>query len=191
MSMDEQRRHQRIRFGKSPLARVGFGGRRGKGLLVNLSLSGFMLRTDVPLEVGKTFGCEFSVSGPTKIDVAAVVVSRVGDMFGARFQAGPISDLLIRDAVDNALSTGLASVLSMHNQQGRRIMRIAGALNETLSGDFTYSLTKVGVDEFDLSAVTLIDDAGLELCRHAVATYGVSISAMSECFALAWDRKKK
>lgn len=185
--MKDQRRHQRIRFGKPPAIKIGFSGTLGKGVVENLSLSGLMLRTAVPLEVGKNFGCEFSVFGSSKIDVAAVAISRVGDLYGARFRAGPINELLIKDAIANAIASGQASTVSVHAEGDRKVMRISGGLSGSLANDFFYSLTKMGIDELDLSAVTFVDDAGLELCSKAVARYGARIGAKSECFAAAWE----
>ena len=46
--MLDQRRHQRIRFGNLPKVSIGFGGAIGEGLIENLSLSGLMVRTDMP-----------------------------------------------------------------------------------------------------------------------------------------------
>ena len=109
--MKEQRRHQRIRFGVQPLIRIGQSGVTGIGRLENLSLGGLMLRTDLPLRTGKAFGCEFSVFGSALVDMSAMIVSRVGDLFCARFEAGPISEYLIGDVIDRALATGKASVL--------------------------------------------------------------------------------
>lgn len=186
--MLEQRRHQRIRFGTPPSIKIGYAGRTKLGTVENLSLSGIMVRTSQPLEVGKTFGCEFSVFGSPKIDIAAVVISRVGDLFGARFQSGPISDLLIKDAMETALHSGQASIVSMHQQNGRRILRIAGGLNGSLENDFTYSLNKVGVDEIDVSDVSQVDEAGLNLCLNAVARHGANIGAQSPCFSSAWQK---
>jgi len=179
--MKEQRRHQRIRFSKLPLMRIGQFGFAGKGQLENLSLVGMMLRTELPLKVGKAFGCEFAVFDSPLIDLSAFVVSRIGDLYGARFQAGPISEWLIQEAIDNALSLGKASVLSINDLQGRKVMRIAGGLNAGLRNDFMHSLTKMGVDKLDLSAVTEIDSAGLDLCRIAVEEHSVDIVLPSAC----------
>lgn len=179
--MKEQRRHQRIRFNSQPLIRIGQFGFSGKGLLENLSLVGMMLRTDLPLKVGKAFGSEFVVFESPLIDLTAVVVSRIGDLYGARFQAGPISEWLIQEAIDNALNLGKASVLSINELQGRKVMRIAGGLNAGLRNDFMHSLTKMGVDEMDLSGVTEIDSAGIELCRIAVDQHRVGIVRPSSC----------
>ena len=179
--MNEQRRHQRIRFNSQPLMRIGQFGFAGKGQLENLSLVGMMLRTELPLKVGKAFGSEFVVFESPLIDLTAVVVSRIGDWYGARFQAGPISEWLIQEAIDNALSLGKASVLSINDLQGRKVMRIAGGLNAGLRNDFMHSLTKMGVDEMDLSGVTEIDSAGLELCRIAVDQHRVGIVRPSAC----------
>lgn len=119
--MNEQRRHQRIRFAVPPPIKVGFSGQSARGRIENMSLSGLMFRVELPLEIGKAFGCEFKVFGAPKIDIAGVVVSRVGDLFGARFQAGPISEVLIKDAMDTALAEGQASVVSLHRVEGRRL----------------------------------------------------------------------
>ena len=163
--MKEQRRHQRIRFNVQPLVRLGQHGFTGMGRLENLSLGGLMLRTDLRSKLARRSCCEFAVFGSALVDMSAVVVSRVGDMFCARFEAGPISELLIGDVIDRALSSGKASILSLNEFQGRRVMRVAGGLNGCLHNDFMHGLTKVGVDEIDLSGVTDIDNAGVELCR--------------------------
>lgn len=184
--MEEQRRHQRIRFANPPPVRIGYGGTIAEGRLENLSLSGFMVRTSVPLEVGKNFGCEFSVLGSSRIDAVAVTVSRLGSLCGARFLAGPINSLLIKDAIEEAIESGQASCVSTHILQGRKIMVVAGGLNATLENDFNYALTKAGIDELDLSAVTRIDEAGLALCKNAMRNHGITIGARSECFMRAW-----
>ena len=186
--MQEQRRHQRIRFNTPVPVAIGFGGRIGSGTLENLSLSGFMVRTNLILEVGKNFGCEFSISNSARIDTAAITVSRLGDLFGARFQAGPINSLLIKDAMDEALASGHASSVSTHVEQGRKIMYVAGGLNAALTNDFDYAVNKAGIDELDLSAVTQVDDIGIALCKKAMHDRGVNIGARSMCFSLAWKK---
>ena len=184
--MLDQRRHQRIRFGAPPSVRIGYGGTLGKGLLENLSLSGIMIRTDLALEVGHTAGCEFSLFGSPMIDVPATVVSRVGDLFGARFQTGPINQVLINDAISAALVSGQASILAVREIGGRKMMRISGGLNGTLRNDFMHALTRVGIDEIDLESVTAVDQSGLALCLVATSRHRVAIGAQSECFAGAW-----
>lgn len=186
--MLDQRRHQRIRFGSPPTVRIGFGGSIGEGAIENLSLSGLMLRTGLALEIGRTAGCEFSLFGSPVIDVPATVVSRVGDMFGARFQTGPINQVLIEDAINAALARGLASILSVHELGGRKVMRITGGLNGTLRNDFMHALTRVGVDEIDVDGVTTVDQAGLALCLVATGRHGVVVGAQSACFAEAWQQ---
>lgn len=183
----EQRRHQRIRFGNPPPIKIGYGGRVGEGLIVNLSLAGLMVRTDMELEIGHTAGCEFSLFGSPVIDVPASVVSRVGDLFGGRFQTGPINQVVIDDAISAALASGQASILSVNELSGRKVIRISGGLNGTLRGDFMHALTRVGVDEIDVGGVTLVDQAGLALCLVATSRYGVVLGAQSECFAGAWN----
>lgn len=179
--MKEQRRHQRIRFNTMPLVRIGQFGLGGAGTLENLSIGGLMLRTELPLKVGEAFGCEFTVFDSPLIDMAGMVASKIGDLFGARFQAGPVSEWLIQDAIDNAIDQGKASILSINDLQGRKVMRITGGLNAGLRNDFMHSLTKVGVDEMDLSGVTEIDSAGLELCRSAIGQFKVGIVNPSPC----------
>lgn len=184
--MLEQRRHQRIRFGAPPSVRIGYGGVIGEGGIENLSVSGLMVRTNLSLEIGHTAGCEFSLFGSPMIDVPAAVVSRVGDLFGARFQSGPINQVLIDDAISAALAGGQASILAVRELAGRKVMRISGGLNGSLRNDFMHAMTRVGVDEIDLESVTAVDQSGLALCLVATGRYGVAIGAQSECFAGAW-----
>lgn len=183
--MSEQRRHQRIRFNQLPRIRVGQNGLSGDGALQNLSLGGLMLTAEVPLKIGEIFGCEFSVFGSPLIDMPAVVVSKVGDVYSARFHAGPISEVLIQEAINSALASGQASLLSIHDLQGRKVMRITGGLNNGLSTDFMYGLTKGGVAELDLSEVACIDSSGLALCRIAVEKYDVKLGDRSLCVKTA------
>ncbi|MFT3962744.1 PilZ domain-containing protein [Propionivibrio sp.] len=173
--MKEQRRHQRVRFNVQPLVRLGQAGSTGLGRLENLSLGGLMVRTELPLQVGQALGCEFSVFGSVLIDISAVAVSRVGDLYCARFQPGPVSEQLLKDEIARALACGKASVLSLNEFQGRRVMRVAGGLNGCLRNDFMHGLIKVGVDEIDLSQVNDIDLAGAELCRIATQTYRIGV----------------
>lgn len=184
--MQDKRRHQRIRFSSPPSIVVGFEGSSGAGSIENVSLSGLMLRSDLALEVGRRVGCEFSLFGSARIDLTAVVVNRLGNLYGVRFDPGPISQILISDAMAEALAEGHASSLSMHEVGGNKVMRIAGGLSGALQNDVTYSLTRVGVDEMDLSGVTAVDAAGLDLCLLAQGRYGVRIGRRSECFAKAW-----
>lgn len=183
--MSEQRRHQRIRFNLPPPIRVGQNGRIGSGELQNLSLGGLMLTSNVQLRIGEVFGCEFSVFGSPLIDMPAIVVSKVGEVYSARFHAGPISEILIRCAIDSALASGKASLLSIHDRQGRKVMRIAGGLNKGLGVDFMYALTKGGVAELDLSEVTEIDSSGLALCLLAMEQYDVRLGGRSLCVNVA------
>lgn len=185
--MLDKRRHQRIRFCQPPPIEIGFGGMTGQGRIENLSLSGLMLRTAMPLEIGRRIGCEFSVFGSPVIDLPAAVVSRVGDLFGVRFETGPISQVLIDDAIAAALAAGHASILTIHETGGSKVMRIAGGLNGTLQNDVMHSLARVGVDELDVAEVTAVDQAGLALCLIAQGRYGVRIGQQSECFAKAWQ----
>jgi hypothetical protein len=160
----------------------------GEGTIENLSLSGMMFSTDMALEIGHIAGCEFSLFGSPVIDVPASIVSRVGNIFGARFQTGPINQIVIEDAIDMALAEGQASILSVHELGGKKVMRISGGLNGALRNDFMHALTRVGVNEIDVEAVTAVDQPGLALCLVATGRHGVEIGAQSECFAEAWKQ---
>lgn len=186
--MLDQRRHQRIRFASPPKVKIGHGGNLGSGGIENLSLSGLMIRTNLALDIGHSAGCEFSLFGSPVIDVPVTVVSRIGDVFGGRFQTGPINQILIEDAINAALRNGQASILSVNEIGGRKIMRITGGLNGSLRSDFMHSLTRVGVDEINLESVTAVDQGGLALCMVATNRHGVEIGAQSECFANAWKQ---
>lgn len=184
--MLEQRRHQRIRFGVQPRVKVGFGGKIGEGCIENLSMSGLMMHCDIPLEIGQSAGCEFSLFGSPVMDVSVTVVSRLGDLYGARFQAGLINQVVIEDAIRGALASGKASILSVHEVGGRKVMRIAGGLNGSLRNDFMHALTRVGIDEIDLAGVTQVEQAGLALCVVATERHGAVLGEQSVCFAEAW-----
>jgi hypothetical protein len=189
--MNEQRRNRRIRFGKLPQVLIGQRGRIGEGELHNLSLGGLMLRTALPLKPGESFGCEFSVFGSPRIDISALVVNRIGDVYSARFQPGPISEVVIQDAIDGALANGEASILSIHDVNGRKLMRVVGGLNDSLASDFMHGLANVGVGEIDLSGVTAIDGGGLALCRIAVDQYGLTLAPLSPCVDAVWQQQAR
>ena len=184
--MIEQRRHQRIRFGEPPVVRIGFGGQMGDGSVENLSMSGLMLRCGMQLAIGRSIGCEFSLFSSPMLDMSVTVVSRVGDLFGARFQPGLINEVLIEDGLKSTLASGQGSILSVHELAGRKVMRIAGGLNGTLRNDFMHALTRVGVDEVDVAAVSSVDQAGLALCLVATERHGAIMGGQSACFADAW-----
>lgn len=184
--MLEQRRYQRIRFGTAPSVRIGFNGVVGEGTIENLSLMGMMARSAVPLEVGRNIGLEFQIPGSVRIDVSATVVSRVGALVGVRFLSGPLNLILVEDAITAALTQGLASVLTLHELSGRKVMRISGGLLGNLRNDFMHALTRVGVDEIDLSGITSVEQAGLGLCMIATSRYGVTLGERSTCFDEAW-----
>jgi len=154
----------------------------------NLSLAGLMVRTEMPLEISRNIGCEFRIFQSPVIDVPAAVVSRVGNLFGVRFQTGPINQILIEDAINGALASGNASILSVRELGGKKIMRITGGLGNALRNDFMHALTRMGVDEIDLEEVTAVDQAGLALCIVANNRHGVKIGAQSRCFAEAWGQ---
>lgn len=145
-----------------------------------------MLHSETALKVGVAVGCEFVLFDSPLIDFSALVVSRVGRRYSARFQAGPLSEFLIEEAIDRGLAAGGASVLSVNEVCGHKVMRIAGGLNAGLGKDFMHALTRTGVDRIDLAAVTKIDAEGSELCRIAVDEYRVGILRASPgvCAAL-------
>lgn len=184
--MLDQRRHQRIRFGSLPKVKMGYAGAVGEGEIENLSLSGLMVRSPLGLVIGHTVGCEFSLFGSPLIDLPMTVASRIGDLFGGRFQIGPISEVVIEDAIATALAGGQASTLSVHELGGRKVMRISGGLNGALRNDFMHALTRVGVDEIDVESVTAVDQGGMALCLVATSRHGAQIGAQSACFASAW-----
>ena len=187
LPIHEQRRHQRIRFDDPLPMKVGHRGERAAGALENLSLGGLMFRTPLPLAVGETIGCEFRVFESPLIDLAAVIVSRVGEgLYGARFQAGPMSQHLIEDAINGAIAKGKATILSIHKLPEGKVLRVAGALTASHRNDFMHGVERVGVDEIDLSGVTLIDSVGVSMCALAVARYGVRAERRSPCVEAAW-----
>ena len=149
--------------------------------------SKFKRKNDLEFNIGDTVGCEFSLDGALLIDVPLQVVSRVGNLYGGRFRKGPLSEALIEDAIAAALAGGRASVLTLHESGGRKILRILGGLSGALSHDFMHALTRVGVDELDLDGVTRTEPAGLALCRAAVRRHGVALGRQSACFARAWQ----
>lgn len=179
--VQELRRHQRIRFCIAPPVRIGQFGFSADGTLESLSLGGMMLHSERPLKVGAALGCEFALFALPLIDLAGQVVSRVGQRYSIRFQAGPVSAPLIQQAIDRGLALGEASILSVNEVRGRKVMRIAGGLSGGLRNDFMHALTRSGVDRLDLSAVTLIDNEGSELCRIAVEQHQVGIVRPSPC----------
>lgn len=183
----EQRRHQRVRFGHPPPVMLGSEGWFGEGNIENLSLSGLMLRCAQPVSIGQTLGCEFSVAGAPLVDLPIQVVSRVGDVFGARFQTGPLSQVLIEETLLAVMENGLASLLTVHERSGQKVMRILGGLNAALHNDFMHALTRMGVAEIDLAGVSRVDAAGMALCRLAVQQ-GVTLGAQSPVFAAAWQQ---
>ncbi len=184
--MLEQRRHQRIRFSSLPRVYLGYGGAVDVGGIENLSLSGLMVRTSLALEVGNTAGCEFSLFGSPLIDVPLSIVSRIGDVYGGRFQTGPINQVIIEDAIEAALASGHASILAVRDVGGRKIMRVIGGLNGSLRNDMMHALLRIGVEEMDLGSVTAVDQNGLALCLVATGRHNVAIGEQSQCFADAW-----
>lgn len=179
--MKERRRHQRIRFKVPPPVRLGQFGFCGSGQIESLSLGGLMLRSELPLRVGASVGCEFELFSSPLIDLVALVVGRIGDRYSARFSAGPLSAFLIEEALERGLAAGEASVLSVNEVHGRRVMRIAGGMTARLRDDFMHGLTRLRVDRLDLAGVTQVDADGVDLCRLAIEQYRVGIVRPSSC----------
>jgi hypothetical protein len=183
--MQDKRRHVRIRFAKPLPAYVGIKGQNVRAELHNISLGGALLSTDLTLAMGDRFGMEFALQG-MGIDTVPTVVSRVGEMVGIRFDLGPATEIQLEGAIADSLRNGIASVLSMHTIGGRKVMRIAGALNQSLRNDFHHALDKMGVAEIDLSEVSVADAEGLALCRMAAEKRGVVVERLSPAIALLW-----
>ena len=145
---NEQRRHQRIGFDEPLPISIGHRGERSVGSLENLSLGGLMFRSKLQLSVGETIGCEFCVFDSPLIDIVATVASKVGEgLYGVRFQAGPMSQHLIDDAINSAIHKGKATIISIHNVSGSKVMRVAGGLTAANSNDFLHAVERVGVAE--------------------------------------------
>lgn len=185
--MNDRRRHQRIRFSTPPAIKLGSNGSSGQGRIENISLSGMMARSSLPLEPGQVAGCEFTLGGSPAIDQSVAVVSRLGDLVGLRFQPGLANPLLLADAMADALACGTASVLAQHEINGQRVLRVSGGFNASLREDFLHMLEHSSIAELDLSGVTSVDEAGLALCRLAVEKHGVHLGQQAPCFARAWQ----
>lgn len=167
--------------------KIGHQGGRADGWMENLSLGGLMCRSTLSLSVGETIGCAFRVYDSPVVDIAATVASKVGDgLFGLRFQAGPMSQYLLQDAINGAIAQGKASILSIHDLQGKKVLRVAGGLTVASRNDFMHGVSRVGVAEIDLSEVTLIDPEGLNMCALAVSKYGVRADRRSPCVDNVW-----
>ena len=174
--MIEKRRHPRIRFATQPRVHLGQFGLSGFGELENLSMGGLMLRTELPLRINEVCGCDFTVLSSPVLDLSVTIVSKVGaDLYGARFQPGPLSERVLGDVIAHSLSSGYGSVLSINDLQGRKVMRVMGGLNLGLRGDFMHHLARSGVVELDLAEVTGIDHDGFNLCRIAIDQFKVRV----------------
>jgi len=189
VSVHEQRRYPRIRFDTLLPIRVGHQGELVSGGLENLSLGGLMFRADIELMVGETVGVEFRVFDSPVIDMPVSIASRVGSgLYGARFNAGPISNLLIESAIEGAIRKGKATIITIHDREDGKLMRIVGGLTVTAKNEFMHGLSRAGIAELDLSEVTRIDAEGVALCSLAVSRYGVRIGQRSLCVDEALPR---
>jgi len=189
VSVHEQRRYPRIRFDTLLPMRVGHQGELVAGGLENLSLGGLMFRADIELMVGETVGVEFSVFDSPVIDMPVSIASRVGSgLYGARFNAGPISNILIESAIEGAIRKGKATIITIHDREDGKLMRIVGGLTVTAKNEFMHGLSRAGIAELDLSEVTRIDAEGVALCSLAVSRYGVRIGQRSLCVDEALPR---
>jgi hypothetical protein len=185
--MLDQRRHQRIRFSVPQKISIGYGGEIGEGA----SKTSPVRLDDADADAAGNFAqCRLRIQ---RFRLAADrCASRCGQpglrpVRGA-FPAGPISQILIDDAISAALASGKASILSVHELGGRKTMRITGGLCGILRSDFMHALTRMGVDEIDLEGVTAVEQAGLALCLVAANRHRVTIGAQSPCFAEAGPR---
>lgn len=147
-----------------------------------------MCRSILPLAVGDTITCEFRVFGSPLIELLATVTSRVGEgLFGVRFQAGPLSQQLIEGSINSAIDQGKATILTIHNLPGGKVLRVAGGLTAASRNEFMHGVARVGVAEIDLSEVTMIDKEGVSMCNLAVSRYGVRAERRSPCVQAAWQ----
>ena len=186
--VQDRRRHQRIQFDMPQPIRIGHAGKRAIGGLENLSLGGLMCRSILPLAVGDTVTCEFRVFESPQIELLGSVTSRVGEgLYGVRFQAGPMIQHLIEDSINAAIGAGIATILSIHNLPGGKVMRVVGGLTAASRNEFMHGVERVGVSEIDLSEVTKIDEAGVSMCAQAVSRFGVRAERRSPCVQAAWS----
>ena len=165
--MTEQRKHQRVRFVRDPVVRVRQGAIASKGELENLSLGGLLLRCPATLTLQASSCVELRLPSCGLVELSVRIVSRIGERYGARFTPGPLSEALLRLAIGQGLANGQAASLAVKAVGGRRVMQVLGCLGVKLRGDFEFAL-HAGVGEIDLSGVTTIDAAGIELCRLAM-----------------------
>ncbi len=180
--MQEKRRHQRVKCaGMSPFC-IGVFGTEGKAELENISSSGLMMRSDLQLAIGRTVGVALALPNFPSLYASLTVVSRLGGLVGARFRAGPLNQVLIDALIVEMLSRGVASAANVHEIGGRKILRVAGGLNESLTEDLIYFFERVGVDELDASEVTMVNVAGLTPCLERLREGKLVLRAGSPCF---------
>lgn len=173
--MGEQRRHQRARFTAPPAIALAQTGVSGNGSLINLSLSGMLIQTALPLTLGEVMGCRLSLTGHAHLDFSATVITRIGDLFGIRFKPGAITRALLSDGLNHALACGDASKFSLREVQGQMTIEITGGLRKNLENDFEHALRHYRIHVIDLQQVTYADRAGLNLCNMSVERYGTKI----------------
>ena len=138
--MAEQRKHQRVRFVRDPSVRIRQGGTGSKGALENLSLGGLQLRCVTPLAVQASACVELRLPGSGLLELSVRIVSRVGECYGARFIPGPLSEALLRLAIQQGLANGQAASLAVKELGGRRVMHVVGCLGSKLGADFQFAL---------------------------------------------------
>ena len=182
--MAEQRKHQRVRFVRDLGVRIRQGEASSKGSLENLSLGGLQLRCAARLAVQASACVELRLPGGGLIELSVRIVSRVGECYGARFIPGPLSEALLRLAIQRGVANGQAASLAVKALGGRRVMHVVGCLGSKLGADFQFALN-AGVGEIDLSGVTAIDAAGIGLCRQAQQGGRASIVRPSACVRVA------
>lgn len=159
--MLERRRHQRVRCAQSLALRIGHAGAQGVGVLENLSASGLMMRSALPLRVGQDFGLSFAFNWSPLVETGATAVSRVGDLVGVRFNAGPLTVGHLSECIAEALRRGEASTAAVHESNGRKVLKVAGGLSESLLGDLRHFVERVGVDDLDAGEVTYVSPAAM------------------------------
>ena len=77
------------------------------------------------------------------------------------------------------MAAGYASKLSVNEVRGRMVMRVAGGFNEGLRHDFLHNLACVKIDELDLSEVTGMDAAGIEMVKFAIDKHRIDVGEVS------------
>lgn len=151
--------------------------------LENLSANGLMCRAGADFPVNQRLALSFCFEWSPPIELWAQVVSRVGALYGVRFDAAPLSEPLIQAMIGVALKRGDAASATVHDVGGRRVLRLMGGLWDSLAPDIAHFLARGGVDALDAQAVTAVETAGMAPCLEALASGQLELIAESTVFA--------